>query len=164
MKLHIITVGHKPRAWISSGFQDYARRMPRELPLLLAEVRPAHREGAGPAQIARARSTERDRILAAIPANSVRIALDERGKAITTTQLAQKLESWMQRGKDVCFLIGGADGLDDEIKHSADLVLSLSMMTMPHALVRVVLAEQLYRAMSIIRKHPYHRQSNDSQR
>jgi 23S rRNA (pseudouridine1915-N3)-methyltransferase len=158
VKLHIITVGHKPPAWISSGYQDYARRMPRELPLLLVEVRPAHREGSSSAQIARARSTERDRILAAIPANSVKVALDERGKAISTVQLAQRLESWMPGGKDVCFLIGGADGLDDEIKNGADLVFSLSMMTMPHALVRVVLAEQLYRAMSIIRKHPYHRQ------
>jgi len=158
VKLQIITVGHKPSAWISSGFQDYARRMPREMPLLLSEIRPAHRAGAAPAQIARARSAESDRILAAIPVNSVKVALDERGKSMSTTQLAQRLESWMQDGKDVCFLIGGADGLDDEIKSSSDLVFSLSMMTMPHALVRVVLAEQLYRATSIIRKHPYHRQ------
>jgi 23S rRNA (pseudouridine1915-N3)-methyltransferase len=157
VKLRIITVGHKPPAWITSGFQDYTRRMPREFPLLLVEVRPAHRDGTGRAQLARARSTERDRILAAIPADGVKVALDERGKAISTTQLAQKLESWMQDGRDVCFLIGGADGLDEEVKNNADLVVSLSMMTLPHALVRVVLAEQIYRAMSIIRKHPYHR-------
>ena len=121
------------------------------------EIRPARREGTSLAQISRSRSTERDRILAAIPANGVKVALDERGKAISTVQLAQKLESWMPTGKDVCFLIGGADGLDDELKKAADLVVSLSMMTLPHALVRVVLAEQIYRAMSIIRKHPYHR-------
>ena len=132
--------------------------MPKEMPLLLSEVRPAHRDGSAPAQIARARSTERDRILAAIPANSVEVALDERGKAMSTAQLAQRLESWMRYGKDVSFVIGGADGLDEEFKSSSDLVFSLSMMTMPHALVRVVLAEQLYRATSIIRKHPYHRQ------
>jgi len=125
--------------------------------LLLVEIRPARREGTSLAQISRSRSTERDRILAAIPANGVKVALDERGKAISTVQLAQKLESWMPTGKDVCFLIGGADGLDDELKKAADLVISLSMMTLPHALVRVVLAEQIYRAMSIIRKHPYHR-------
>jgi len=125
--------------------------------LLLMEIRPARREGTSLAQISRSRSTERDRILAAIPANGVKVALDERGKAISTVQLAQKLESWMPTGKDVCFLIGGADGLDDELKKAADLVVSLSMMTLPHALVRVVLAEQIYRAMSIIRKHPYHR-------
>jgi 23S rRNA (pseudouridine1915-N3)-methyltransferase len=132
--------------------------MPRELPLLLVEVRPAHRDAAGRTQLARVRSTERDRILAAIPANGVKVALDERGKALSTTQFARKFESWMQYGRDVCFLIGGADGLDDEIRDSADLVMSLSMMTLPHALVRVVLAEQIYRAMSLIRKHPYHRQ------
>lgn len=158
MRLHIITVGHKPPAWIASGFQDYARRMPREFPLLLVEVRPARREGTGLAQITRARSSERERILAAIPANGVKVALDERGKAMSTVQLAKKLESWMRDGEDVCFVIGGADGLDDEFKNNADLVISLSMMTFPHALVRVVLAEQIYRAMSIIRRHPYHRQ------
>lgn len=132
--------------------------MPRELPLLSTQVRPARREGTSAAQIARALATERDRILAAIPANSVRIALDERGKAVSTNQLAQKLESWLPLGKDVCFLIGGADGLDRDIKSGSDLLMSLSAMTLPHALVRVVLAEQLYRALSIIRKHPYHRQ------
>ena len=125
--------------------------------MLLVEIRPARREGTSLAQISRARSTERDRILAAIPANGVKVALDERGKAMSTVQLAQKLESWMPNGKDVCFLIGGADGLDDELRNGVDLVISLSMMTLPHALVRVVLAEQIYRAMSIIRKHPYHR-------
>jgi 23S rRNA (pseudouridine1915-N3)-methyltransferase len=157
VKLRIITVGNKPPAWISSGFEDYARRMPREFPLLLVEIRPARREGTSLAQISRARSTECGRILGAIPANGVKVALDERGKAMSTVQLARKLESWMPNGKDVCFLIGGADGLDDEFKNGADLVISLSMMTLPHALVRVVLAEQIYRAMSIIRKHPYHR-------
>ena len=86
------------------------------------------------------------------------IVLDERGKTISTAQLASQIESWMTEGRDVCFLIGGADGLDDTVKHDADMVLSLSNMTLPHALVRVVLAEQLYRAMSIIRNHPYHRQ------
>jgi 23S rRNA (pseudouridine1915-N3)-methyltransferase len=157
MKLRIISVGHKPPGWITSGFQEYARRMPREFPLSLVEVRPAHREGTGRAQIARAVSAESNRILAAIPANGVKVALDERGKAMSTTQLAGKLESWMQYGRDICFLIGGADGLNKELKSEADIVMSLSMMTLPHALVRVVLAEQIYRAISIIRKHPYHR-------
>ncbi len=76
---------------------------------------------------------------------------------MSTTRLAEKLESWMQYGKDICFLIGGADGLNKELKNEADIVMSLSMMTLPHTLVRVVLAEQIYRAISIIRKHPYHR-------
>ena len=158
MKLHIITVGHRPPAWISSGFQDYARRMPRELPVVLTEIRPAGRTGKGQAQAARARVTERDRVLAAIPPLGVKVALDEYGKTMTTAQLAGQLEKWMGDGRDVCFLIGGADGLDKELTENADLVFSLSRLTMPHALARVVLIEQLYRATSIIRNHPYHRE------
>jgi len=132
--------------------------MPRELPLVLTEVRPASRSGSAPAHLQRVRAAERDRILAAIPPAGVKVALDEHGKAMTTMELAGRLEEWMGQGRDVCFLIGGADGLDEEIRSGADLVFSLSRLTMPHALVRVVLAEQLYRALSIIRKHPYHRE------
>ena len=157
MKLHIVSVGHKPPAWVSSGFLDYTRRMPRELPVILTEVRPALRGGNSAAQIDRARATERDRILAVIPSGGVKVALDERGRTMTTAELAGRFEEWMTQGRDICFLIGGADGLDDEIRRNADLVFSLSRLTMPHALVRVVLAEQLYRATSIIRNHPYHR-------
>jgi len=158
VKLQIISVGHKPPDWISNGFHDYARRMPREIPIVLTEVRPAVHAGNSAGQIARARQTERDRILAAIPSGSVKVALDERGKSMTTAELAGQLEDWMSQGRDACFLIGGADGLDDAVKDNADLVVSLSRLTMPHALVRVVLAEQLYRAVSIIRRHPYHRE------
>lgn len=158
VKLYVITVGHKPPAWITSGFQDYVRRMPRELPVVLAEIKPAHRPGTSPAQLASARAQEGARLLAAVPANSIKIALDEHGRALSTKQLAHQLEIWMEDGLNICFLIGGADGLDDEVKKTADLVCSLSNLTLPHALVRVVLAEQLYRAISIIRKHPYHRE------
>ena len=157
MKLHIVSVGHKPPAWISSGFQDYTRRMPRELPVVLTEIRPAARAGDSAAQIERALATEGERILAAVPPGGVKVALDERGKTVTTRAFADRLKYWMAHGSDVCFLIGGADGLDNAVKDKADLVLSLSRLTMPHALVRVVLAEQLYRAVSIIRNHPYHR-------
>jgi 23S rRNA (pseudouridine1915-N3)-methyltransferase len=158
VKLQIISVGHKPPDWISNGFHDYVRRMPRELPIVLTEIRPAAHSGNSAAQVARARQTEGERILAAIPPGGVKVALDERGKTMSTMQLAGQIEDWMSQGRDVCFLIGGADGLDDAVKDGADLVVSLSMLTMPHALVRVVLAEQLYRATSIIRNHPYHRQ------
>ncbi len=157
VKLHVLSVGHKPPDWISNGFQEYARRMPRELPVVLTEVRPAARAGKNAAQIDRARAIEADRILAAIPFGGVKVALDERGKAFTTAQLADWLEDWMSHGQDVFFLIGGADGLDAAVRERADIVLSLSKLTLPHALVRVVLAEQLYRAISIIRNHPYHR-------
>lgn len=127
------------------------------MPIVLTEIRPTARSGDSVAQISRALASEGNRILAAIPSGGVKVALDERGKTITTAELALRLECWMSQGCDVCFMIGGADGLDDAVKDRADLVLSLSRLTMPHALVRVVLTEQLYRAISIIRKHPYHR-------
>lgn len=123
----------------------------------LIELKPARRSGGAPGELARARADEKDRILAAMPKGSVKIALDERGRAMTTAQLARQLESWMFQGRDLCFVIGGADGLDEEIVRGADLVLALSAMTLPHALARVVLAEQLYRALSLIRNQPYHR-------
>ncbi|KPK54393.1 MAG: 50S rRNA methyltransferase [Thiotrichales bacterium SG8_50] len=158
MKLHILSVGHKPPAWIAEGVQEYARRMPRELPVVLTAIRPAGRAGKAAEPAARTRAAERDRILAAIPSSSVKVALDEHGKTLTTVQLASQLQNWMAEGRDVCFVIGGADGLDEGVKESADLVFSLSRLTMPHALARVVLVEQLYRAASIMRNHPYHRE------
>jgi 23S rRNA (pseudouridine1915-N3)-methyltransferase len=100
---------------------------------------------------------ERRRILASLPRNCRRVVLDEGGRALSTEQLAQNLAVWMQAGRDVAFVIGGADGLHEEIKNDADTRLSLSAMTLPHALVRVVLAEQLYRAVSLMNNHPYHR-------
>jgi 23S rRNA (pseudouridine1915-N3)-methyltransferase len=103
-------------------------------------------------------AAEGERILAAIPPGSVKVALDERGKAQTTAELARRLADWMQQGRDVAFLIGSADGLDRGLKAGADLLLALSAMTLPHALVRVLLAEQLYRAVSLNQNHPYHRE------
>lgn len=158
MKLHILSVGHKPPGWVAEGIEDYARRMPRELPVVLTEIKPAGRSGKAAVQAAHARAVERDRIVAAIPAHSVKVALDEQGKTLTTAQLANQLQDWMLEGRDVCFIIGGADGLDEGVKESANLVFSLSRLTMPHALARVVLVEQLYRAASIMRNHPYHRE------
>jgi 23S rRNA (pseudouridine1915-N3)-methyltransferase len=131
--------------------------MPRELQLRLQEIRPGRRSGDSPALRKRVQAEEKARILAALPGGSVTIALDERGKLLTTLQFSKHLETWMRQGRGVCFVIGGADGLDEAFKGSADLVLALSPLTLPHALVRVVLAEQLYRAASLIRNHPYHR-------
>lgn len=156
MKLRIVAVGHKPPEWVQAGFDEYARRMPREARIELSEIKPAGRTGS--ASTANVLATEKARILAAIPAGSVKIALDERGKAVTTVELARLVGAWMQQGRDAAFLIGSADGLDPELKAQADLQLSLSAMTLPHALVRVVLAEQLYRAISLLRNHPYHRE------
>jgi 23S rRNA (pseudouridine1915-N3)-methyltransferase len=132
--------------------------MPRELLVQLHELKPGRRADDSPGLRARAQADEKARILAVIPTGSVKIALDERGKSLTTVQFSKHLETWMGGGREVYFIVGGADGLDEELRRSADLVLSLSSLTLPHALVRVVLAEQLYRAASIIRNHPYHRQ------
>lgn len=160
MKLRILVVGHKPPDWVAAGFEDYARRMPREARIELAEIKPAarSRQAQSDASIAQILASEKARILAALPTDSVKIALDERGKSLSTADLARKLADWMQQGRDVSFMIGSADGLDPGLKKDADLLLSLSAMTLPHAMVRVMLAEQLYRAMSLLQNHPYHRE------
>lgn len=155
-----MVVGHKAPDWVAAGFEDYARRMPREARIELTEIKPAPRSrqaqsGAATAQIL---ASEKSRILAAVPTDSVKIALDERGKSLSTAELARKLAEWMQSGRDVSFMVGSADGLDQGLKKDADLLLSLSAMTLPHAMVRVMLAEQLYRAMSLNQNHPYHRE------
>lgn len=155
MKLHLIAVGHKMPGWINAGYDDYARRMPPDLPLTLTEIKPGHRVAGEDG--ARARQLEATRILAALPAGSVPVVLDERGAEVTTRELASWLTGWMNEGVSPAFVIGGADGLDDSVKARAGKLLGLSKMTLPHALVRVMLAEQLYRAACIIKGHPYHR-------
>lgn len=152
MKLIVAAVGHRMPAWIDEGFHEYARRMPRELRLELAAVKPA----AG-AQ-GQDKAVEAERLRAARPPGARLVALDERGQALTTAALAKQLERWRGDGRDIVFAIGGADGLDAGLLKEADLVLSLSALTLPHALARVVLAEQLYRAWTILQNHPYHRE------
>lgn len=154
MKLRLIAVGNRPPEWVAEGFADYARRLPRDMPLELTEVASAKR---GKGSAGRAREIEGQRLLGQIGPRDWVVALDERGKTWSTLQLAQKLDDWRMQGRDVTFLIGGADGLDDACRAGADAVLSVSAMTLPHALVRVVLAEQVYRAWSVISGHPYHR-------
>lgn len=141
--------------WISAGYDDYARRMPPDLPLALTEIKPGHRTAG--ADGARARQLEADRILAALPAGSVPVVLDERGAQVTTRELASWLQDWMAEGVSPAFVIGGADGLADNVKARAVKLLGVSRLTLPHALARVLLAEQLYRAVCIIKGHPYHR-------
>jgi len=159
VKLLILAVGHKMPAWVSMGFEDYARRMPRDTALQLVEIRPQPRgkTADSPAQIERLLQLEAQRLRAAIPAGATCVALDERGRSVSTQDLARLLEGWRQAGADVAFLVGGADGLERDLKRSAHLMLSLSAMTLPHQLVRVLLAEQLYRAASLLQGHPYHR-------
>ena len=155
MQLIVAAVGHKMPAWIETGFQEYAKRMPAECRLILKEIKPVERSSNKNTESVMAQ--ERVRIEAALPKAGRVIALDERGAPLTTQELAQQLSIWQQQGGDVTFVIGGADGLDAEFKQKADMLLRLSNMTLPHGLVRVMLAEQLYRAWSILRNHPYHR-------
>ena len=155
MKLHLIAVGHKMPGWINTGYDDYARRMPPDLPLLLTEIKPGHRVAGEDG--ARARQLEAERILAALPAGCVPVVLDERGTQVSTRELASWLEGWMAEGVSPAFVVGGADGLADNVKARAGKLLGLSKLTLPHALARVMLVEQLYRAVCIIKGHPYHR-------
>lgn len=153
MKLRLVAIGSRPPAWVSAGFEAYARRLPREMPLELVEIASVARRNL-PA--ARVREAEGARLLAQTGSRDWVVALDERGRARTTTELAERLDDWRMQGRDVAFLIGGADGLDAACLERADETLSLSPMTMPHALVRVLLAEQLYRAWTVLSGHPYH--------
>ncbi len=156
MKLLIVSVGHKVPDWITAGFNEYAKRMPREAKIELIEIKPEPRSsGKATAQIMEA---EAQRILAALPHNCLRIALDEHGAQPTTKQLAAQMQDWMRGGRDVAFVIGGADGLHDSVKQAAQHLLALSALTLPHAFVRLLLAEQLYRAHSLLHNHPYHRE------
>lgn len=155
MQLVIAAVGHKMPDWIATAFGEYAKRMPPELRIVLKEIKPVERSGSRTAETVM--EQERSRIEAAIPKGSRIIALDEHGRDWTSVQLSQNLLSWQQDGRDVTFIIGGADGLDAGFKSGADQLIRISSMTLPHGMVRVILAEQLYRAWSITQNHPYHR-------
>lgn len=142
--------------WVEEAFAEYQKRMPREARVELVEFRPEKRDGGKTAE--QAMAAEAARIQAALPKNCLRVGLDERGKPFTSLQLADRLKEWLGSGRDVALIIGGADGLAPEVKGEADLLWSLSPLTLPHPLVRIVLVEQLYRAMSILQNHPYHRE------
>ena len=157
MKLRVVALGHRMPAWVDAAWQEYARRMPREMPLELVELRPEPRDRGK--SVATLLAAEAVRIAAACRGARI-IALDERGASWTTRRLADELEAWRRAGGDVAFVIGSADGLDPAVQRGAASTLSLSALTLPHALVRVVLAEQLYRAASLIAGHPYHRPSD----
>jgi len=155
MKLLVIAVGNKMPRWVNEAFEEYAKRMPRDLRIDLIEVRPEPRaSGKSTVQLLEA---EAGRLSRAVPRGAARVALDERGREFTTAELARWLAAQRQGGRDIAFLIGGADGLAPAAKN-AEQVLRLSAMTLPHGLARVLLAEQLYRAVAILTRHPYHRE------
>jgi len=154
MRIHLIAVGTRMPAWVQAGYEDYARRLPRECALQLVEIPAGRRTRSGSA---RALAREGDRMLAAVPREAAAIALDVDGRPWSTEQLAGHLRSWLGEGRDRALLVGGPDGLDPRCRARADATWSLSALTLPHPLVRVVLAEQLYRAWTVICGHPYHR-------
>jgi len=155
VKLVIAAVGNRMPGWVQEAFADYAKRLPPDCPLELREVKPEARTGGKtPAQMM---AQEARRIEAVLPAGCLRVALDERGRDMTTMALAEAMAQWRTEGRDVAFVIGGADGLDAGFKQQCDRSMRLSSLTLPHAMVRVLLAEQLYRAWAILHNHPYHR-------
>jgi 23S rRNA (pseudouridine1915-N3)-methyltransferase len=156
VKLIVVAVGNRLPDWMNAGFAEYAKRMPRELPVELVEIKPEPRSTGKPVEAMMA--AEARRIEAALPPRCRRIALDERGAAPDTQALAQQLARWQGEGDDVAFILGGPDGLDPALKQGAHESLRLSSLTLPHGLARVVLAEALYRAHSLQKGHPYHRE------
>jgi 23S rRNA (pseudouridine1915-N3)-methyltransferase len=156
VRITILSVGHKMPAWIQDGFNEYTRRMPPEIRVELTELKPEER-GAG-RSVDKAKALEGERLLEALPAGGTLLALDEKGKSVSTQGLSVMLAEWMRDGTHPVFAIGGADGHSDAVRSRADKLVSLSALTLPHGLVRVVLAEQIYRAWSILARHPYHRE------
>jgi 23S rRNA (pseudouridine1915-N3)-methyltransferase len=155
MKLRVVAVGQRVPGWAQTAWDDYAKRFPPEFGLELRTIKTQPR-GSGSLQTLQL--AERQRIEAAIARGMRRVALDERGTALTTQQLAMRLQDWQSSGEDVALIIGGPDGLDPGFRSAAHERIRLSDMTLPHAMARVLLIEQLYRAWSINANHPYHRE------
>lgn len=146
MKIWVISVGHKMPDWAQSATHDYAKRMPKDCAIEFKELKPE----LTPAK-------EALKIREAIPKGAYVIALDERGLDQTTVEISKQMDAWRRLGSDVALLIGGADGLDASIKNEASAIWRLSSLTLPHAMAKVLLVEQLYRAYTILQGHPYHR-------
>jgi 23S rRNA (pseudouridine1915-N3)-methyltransferase len=154
VRIVLVAVGARMPAWVDAAFADFAKRMPAELRLELKEVKAEPRAGKSAAQLMAA---EAARIDAAVPRGARRIVLDEHGDRVTSAQLAARIVAWQGEGRDAVLIVGGPDGIDPTLKARADETLRLSDLTLPHALVRVVVAEAIYRAWSINAGHPYHR-------
>lgn len=155
MRIFLIAVGTRMPTWVNRGFEEYAGRLPRECHLALIPISPSKRSKN--VELGRLLQEEGKRVLAAVPANTRVIALDQAGRPWNTLQLAQQLDDWLQDGRDMALLVGGPEGLDRACKVRAEALWSLSPLTFPHPLVRIIVAEQLYRAWSLLHNHPYHR-------
>ena len=156
MRSHLVAVGKRVPTWVTTGFNEYNKRLPKELRLDLVEIAPVVRSKSTTAQ--KIMTEEAKRIRAALPQNAMLITLDEHGTQFDSPTLSRKIESWSRQGQDLVFIIGGADGLGADLKQKTDMLWSLSPLTLPHALVRVIVVEQIYRAWTILQKHPYHRE------
>lgn len=155
MRIHLLAVGTKMPAWVNAGVQEYASRMPPQCQLHIREI--AAEKRTRNSDLQRIRQVEGEKLLAAIPDGSLVVSLDVRGKAWSTEQLSQQLDTWMMSGRDVALLVGGPEGLSPACLQRAEQSWSLSPLTFPHPLVRIVVAEQLFRAWSMLTNHPYHR-------
>ena len=155
MKLLVVAVGQRQPAWAQTAYAEFEKRFPPEMRLELHAVKA---ETRGQKTAAQLMAAEAMRLQAALPRGVRRVVLDEHGARATTVQLADRMQAWMHDGRDVAFVIGGPDGLDASLKTTADETLRLSELTLPHAFVRVLLAEALYRAWTVTVNHPYHRE------
>ena len=154
MRLRVLAVGQKMPAWVEQGVEEYARRMPREIPVEWLDIPPAKRGSATPTQY---REQEAEAIGAKLRDKDYVVALDIEGKAVSTEVIAQRFDHWQRQGAQVSLVSGGPEGLHPQILNDAQERWSLGQITLPHPLVRVILAEQLYRAWSVQAGHPYHR-------
>jgi 23S rRNA (pseudouridine1915-N3)-methyltransferase len=155
MQINLISVGNRMPGWVQQGYDEYAKRLPRECELVLKEIAPGKRTKNS--DVARIVKEEGERMIAAMPQSTHIVTLDIPGKPWTTPELAQAMQRWLEGGQHVSLLIGGPEGLADSVKQLARESWSLSKLTFPHPLVRIVVAEQIYRAWSILNNHPYHR-------
>ncbi len=155
MQINLISVGNKMPSWVGQGYEEYAKRLPRECELVLKEVMPGKR--GKNSDVARIVRDEGERMLQAVPTKAHIVTLDISGKPWTTVDLSVAMKRWMESGQNVALMIGGPEGLADSVRDKANESWSLSKLTFPHPMVRILVAEQLYRAWSILNKHPYHR-------
>ncbi|MBM4227603.1 MAG: 23S rRNA (pseudouridine(1915)-N(3))-methyltransferase RlmH [Gammaproteobacteria bacterium] len=153
MRLQLLCVSRRPAAWAADATDEYLKRLQGRLDLKVRELPPAQ----GVANATQQREREADAVFKAHPERALLVALDERGKAWSTAELANELAEWQQEGRDVTLVIGGAEGLDPRVRERAERVWSLSRLTLPHQMVRVIVVEQIYRAWSMLNRHPYHR-------
>lgn len=155
MKISLLTIGNKMPAWVNTAYSEYSGRLIQDCKLDLYEI--AANKRTKNSDLNKIKIIESEKLIQAIPKGDWVVSLEVKGKAWSTEQLSKQMENWMQSGQNISLLIGGPEGMTDACRKRADQLWSLSPLTLPHPMVRVIVAEQLYRAWSIIKNHPYHR-------